>query len=90
LTKLVDILVARQFGLMLPLSQTGVVINVVSPGLSLTGLARSAPPEFQKVMAGRAADHGRTAEEGSRTLLHAAFAGKESHGLYLESCEISE
>jgi NAD(P)-dependent dehydrogenase (short-subunit alcohol dehydrogenase family) len=85
-----DILVTRQLGLMLPLSQTGVVINAVSPGLSVTGLARSAPPEFQKIMAGRAVDHGRTAEEGSRTLLHAALAGKESHGRYLESCEIAE
>jgi hypothetical protein len=83
-------MVARRLGLMLPFSRAGVVINVVSPGLSLTGLACSTPPEFQKMMAGRAEDHGRTAEEGSRTLLHAAFAGKESHGRYLESCEIAE
>ncbi|KAF5004846.1 hypothetical protein FDECE_8690 [Fusarium decemcellulare] len=33
---------------------------------------------------------GRTAEQGSRTLLHAAFAGQESHGAYLSDCQIKE
>ena len=83
-------MVVRQLGLRIPLSYTGVVVNVVSPGLSNTGLARNAPPEFQRMMAERAEQYGRTAEEGSRTLLHAAFAGKESHGRYLESCEFAE
>jgi hypothetical protein len=83
-------MVVRQLGLMIPLSLTGVVVNVVSPGLSRTELGRNAPPEFLEMMTKRADDHGRTAEEGSRTLLHGAFAGKESHGLYLESCEIAE
>jgi hypothetical protein len=32
----------------------------------------------------------RTAEMGSRTLLHAAVAGKETHGKYLSECEIRE
>ena len=32
----------------------------------------------------------RTAEEGSRTLLHATVAGEESHGSYLSDCEIKE
>ncbi len=33
---------------------------------------------------------GRTAEDGSRTLLHGAVAGEESHGRLLHSCEINE
>jgi hypothetical protein len=33
---------------------------------------------------------GRTVEMGSRTILHAAVAGKESHGCYLGACEIKE
>jgi hypothetical protein len=33
---------------------------------------------------------GRTAEVGSRTELHAAVAGNESHGKYLAACEIRE
>jgi hypothetical protein len=32
----------------------------------------------------------RTAEMGSRTLLYAAVAGKETHGKYLSECEIRE
>ena len=31
---------------------------------------------------------GRTAEEGSRTLVHAAAAGEESHGKYLSECRV--
>ncbi|KFA50012.1 hypothetical protein S40293_05965 [Stachybotrys chartarum IBT 40293] len=90
LTKLINIMVVRQLGLVVPFSRLGVVVNVVSPGLSRTNLARHTPPEFQRMMAERVKHHGRTAEEGSRTLLHAAFAGPESHGRYLESCEIAE
>jgi hypothetical protein len=33
---------------------------------------------------------GRTAEQGSRTLIHAAVAGEESHGKFLSECEIKE
>ena len=30
----------------------------------------------------------RTTEEGSRTLFHALFAGRESHGMYLTNCHV--
>jgi NAD(P)-dependent dehydrogenase (short-subunit alcohol dehydrogenase family) len=33
---------------------------------------------------------GRTAEMGSRTLLHGAFGGKETHNTFLSECEIKE
>jgi hypothetical protein len=33
---------------------------------------------------------GRTAEDGSRTLLHGVVAGVESHGMLLHSCEVGE
>lgn len=32
----------------------------------------------------------RTAEVGARTLVHAALAGKESHGMYLSDCKVEE
>jgi hypothetical protein len=32
----------------------------------------------------------RTAEEGSRNLLQAAFAGPESHGTYCSECKVKE
>lgn len=31
---------------------------------------------------------GRTPEAGSRTLVHAAGAGVETHGMYLDNCEV--
>jgi hypothetical protein len=34
--------------------------------------------------------YGRTAEDGSRTLLHGAVAGVESHGKLLHSCQDGE
>jgi hypothetical protein len=36
------------------------------------------------------AELGRTAEEGSRTLLHGALGGQETHGKYLSECEVKE
>lgn len=75
---------------LLPVSNTGVVINLVCPGLCVTDLARNAPVEFKDRLATAYREYGRTAEDGSRTLLHGAVAGKESHGLFLESCEMTE
>ncbi|KAL2258020.1 hypothetical protein VTK26DRAFT_8836 [Humicola hyalothermophila] len=69
------------------------------------GAAHDDQPRLQVLLLGRQADPnspfgqslrklhekcGRTAEDGSRTLLHAVVAGKESHGLFLNSCKISE
>ncbi len=81
---------ARQLALMNPFSRTGVVINVVSPGLCRTELARNGPPEYIANITERVEQYGRTADQGSRMLLHAALAGKESHGCFLDSCEIAE
>jgi hypothetical protein len=46
--------------------------------------------ETQKSIEDLRAKFGRTAEMGSRTLLHGAVAGKEAHGKYLSECEIKE
>jgi hypothetical protein len=75
---------------LLPLSKNGVVINAVDPGICKTDLARNAPQEFRDHLAEIHAKIGRTAEDGSRTLLHGVVAGKESHGCFLASCEIAE
>ena len=73
-----------------PVAKTGVVLNIVCPGLCVTSLDRNAPPEFKAQLAALREKFARTAEDGSRTLLHGAVAGKESHGLLLHSCEIGE
>lgn len=80
----------RELADILPVSQTGVVINAVNPGLCKTSLARNAPPAFKEQLAQMHASFGRTAEDGSRTLLHGAVGGKESHGSYLDDCEVGE
>jgi retinol dehydrogenase-12 len=71
------------------LSKSGecqVVMNCVNPGWYATELSRY----YDK---GRAVGVifsliGRTAEAGSRTLVHAVTAGKETHGQYLSECLI--
>lgn len=80
----------REFTAQNPASKSGVVINFVNPGLCDTKLDRNAPFmarvmiwTMKKVMA-------RTAEVGSRTLLHGVAAGEESHGKYLSECRIRE
>ena len=80
----------RHLAPLIPTSHTGVVVNVVCPGLCKTSLSRNAPTAFREHLAAQHAKYGRTAEDGSRTLLYAAVAGKESHGCFLDSCEIAE
>ncbi len=91
LTKLLEILAVRHLAAnVIPVSKTGVVVNLVCPGLCVTSLSRNAPPEFVDRLHKMWAQRGRTAEDGSRTLLHGAVAGEESHGQMLQSCEIDE
>jgi NAD(P)-dependent dehydrogenase (short-subunit alcohol dehydrogenase family) len=90
LTKLLEIMTVRYLAALIPVSRTGVVLNLVCPGFCKTSLSRNAPPAFREEMAKRHAQYGRTAEDGSRTLLYGAVAGKESHGCFLDSCKIAE
>ena len=67
-----------------------VVINTISPGLCVTELNRNASwSKWLEIIIMRALI-GRTAEQGSRTLLHAAACGEESHGKLVSDCEIKE
>jgi hypothetical protein len=90
LSKLLQLYCVRKFASLHPYSKTGVVINYVSPGLCWTKLSRNAPPPVWLYIAMLRLFFARSAEVGSRTLLHAAVAGKESHGKYLASCSIEE
>lgn len=88
--KLFEHFCVRELAALLPVAETGVVVNAVDPGLCKTGLTRDlgvvqrAKVWFAKALLGR------TPEMGSRTLLHGVAAGEESHGKYLTSCEIRE
>ena len=63
-----------------------VITNWVNPGWCASELARHKTPP----LAARAIFMaiGRTAEQGSRTLVDAVLAGKETHGCYLSECQI--
>lgn len=84
-----EILAIKHIAPQIPVSRTGVVLNVVCPGLCITELSRNAPPDFKERIAVQHKEVGRTAEDGSRTLLHGAVAGKESHGCLLADCQIA-
>ncbi|KAJ8069236.1 hypothetical protein OCU04_002902 [Sclerotinia nivalis] len=90
LSKLLEIMAIRHLTSLLPLSRSGVVIKLVCPGLCKTDLSRSVPLGLREEIAKHSEQYGRTAEDGSRTLLHGAVAGDHSHGCFLDSCTIAE
>jgi NAD(P)-dependent dehydrogenase (short-subunit alcohol dehydrogenase family) len=64
----------------------GVIINFLNPGLCHSELARNGGWGLWLMKALLA----RTTEAGSRTLVHASAAGEETHGKYLNSCQVAE
>ncbi|GIJ85904.1 hypothetical protein Asppvi_004771 [Aspergillus pseudoviridinutans] len=90
LTKLVEECAVRQFAALCPVERTGVVITMVAPGLCTTGLGRD-NRTFTKIMhEALRAMMARTAEEGSRTILHGLLVGEEGNGKLLSGCKIKE
>ncbi|KAI1850133.1 hypothetical protein JX266_004512 [Neoarthrinium moseri] len=90
LSKLLEECAVRQFASLCPVKRTGVIVNMVAPGLCSTGLGRDVGT-FTKIMYESVkAMMARTAEVGSRTLLHGLVAGEESHGKLLSGCKIKE
>ncbi|KAH7348787.1 short chain dehydrogenase [Rhexocercosporidium sp. MPI-PUGE-AT-0058] len=63
-----------------------VTVNLVNPGLCESELAREGNWQVRVMKALLA----RTTEVGSRTLVHGASAGKETHGVYLSECVVGE
>lgn len=90
LSKLVEEFAVRQFAALCPVERTGVTITLVAPGLCSTGLGRDAGT-FTKVMhEAIRVMMARTAEEGSRTILHGLVVGPDGHGKLLSGCKIKE
>lgn len=89
-SKLLEHMAIRELAALVPVSEGGVVMNVVDPGLCKTSLQRDLSFfDGIKVSLSKAA-FGRTPEMGSRTLIHGIAATEESHGKYLTACEIRE
>jgi retinol dehydrogenase-12 len=91
-SKLLEILICQYWA-----SETGpmgpnypVTLNVLNPGFCHSDLTR----EVQGVIAYALAVFkfllARSTEVGSKTLVHAAVAGEETHGKYLSECQIIE
>ncbi|KAF4122549.1 Short-chain dehydrogenase [Geosmithia morbida] len=90
LSKLLEVVVVRELASLLPVDENGVIINLINPGLCSTGLLRHTDAK-NKIMVGLLRIIiGRSAEWGSRNLLHSLEAGEVSHGKYLSYCEIRE
>ncbi|KAK7995925.1 hypothetical protein PG991_015392 [Apiospora marii] len=87
LSKLVQIHIIRRLARLYPPEKTGVVINMVNPGLCRTGLARYSTWYYRLYIDVARA---RTAEAGSRTILYGVAAEEETHGKFLSGCAIKE
>ena len=87
-TKLLQVFAFRELAARLATEKPTIVINQISPGLAKTGLTRHATGGIKILMSLFHAVFARTAEEGSRTLVHAATCGPESQGRYFSNCRI--
>lgn len=78
------------FASLFPPSRTGVIINLLNPGLVKSGLTRRAKLVARMVNGALWFLVGRTPEMASRTVLYALVAGEESHGSYVSDCKIKK
>lgn len=80
----------RAFADTYPVEKTNVIINMVAPGICSTGLARDAGAIARALQGVIRAIWARTAEEGSRTILHAVISDDSTHGKHLSGCKVKE
>ncbi|OAX80446.1 hypothetical protein ACJ72_05218 [Emergomyces africanus] len=87
-SKLLQLLAIRELASRTASSSPSVVINLVSPGLNRTSLTRSTTGLEAIVLTAIHAMFAWEPEVGARILVHATMAGKESHGVLLDKCEV--
>lgn len=88
-SKLLPIWVVRELAARLPPNDP-VIINSLNPGFCRTAIFRHAPFALRFIITSGLQILGRTSEMGSRTLMAAAAAQKESHGGYMDSCVLRD
>ncbi|KEY83295.1 dehydrogenase short chain [Aspergillus fumigatus] len=90
-TKLMNLFITFEIAQLVPRDKSGnplVIVNAVAPGFCKSDLlSREKVPLILKLIQALIA---RTAEEGSKTLLHAASQGAETHGKWLDNQIITE
>ncbi|KAF4976413.1 hypothetical protein FZEAL_6917 [Fusarium zealandicum] len=90
LSKLLQVFAVRRLAQLAPVEKTGIIINLIGPGLCSTGLVRYLNSPSKLLVGGMRLVLGRSAEWGSRTLIHGIAAGEESHGKFLSYCQVKE
>ncbi|KAF2029431.1 NAD(P)-binding protein [Setomelanomma holmii] len=90
LTKLVETYAVRAFAAAYPFEKTQIVINMVSPGICTTRLARDTSIVMRAAQGVIRTAVARTAEQGSRTILHALLADETTQGKHLSGCKVKE
>lgn len=86
LTKLMQMYICRELAEKLPL-ENGVVVNYIDPGLCSTNLTRDNSTSIYIFVQALRFLFARTAEQGSRTLLHALVASPSTHGKFVGDCK---
>jgi retinol dehydrogenase 12 len=92
-SKLVQLLLIREMANQVSKSDGSterVVISATNPGAVTTNITRDPGVLLQAMTKVGQKLTCRSAEEGSRTLVYAAYAGQETHGKYLDDCHIGE
>ncbi len=91
-SKLVQLLMVRELADQIANSSKpgNITVTIANPGFVKTEVMRNAPAAFHFFFKPYRALVGRSAEEGARTVMHAAAGGKELHGQYLGDCKVIE
>lgn len=69
---------------------TGVIVNMINPGLCQSELARNAPLMKHVQIVLLKSLLARSTEVGSRTLVFATTGGSKSHGQYSTDCAFNQ
>ncbi|KAL9124437.1 MAG: hypothetical protein Q9217_006229 [Psora testacea] len=89
-SKLLQLFAVRSIASAISRNSPFIILNTVNPGLCYTDLTRNAAGSTYYLMKVMRALLAWTAEEGSRTLVHAVTTGKESHGVFISMCRVKK
>ncbi|KAJ4248121.1 hypothetical protein NW762_012891 [Fusarium torreyae] len=89
-TKLLQVYAIRELASRLPVAESGVIVNLVNPGLCYSNLDRNSSLMIKIGLVTARLLLARSTEKGSRNFLHAAFAGPDSHGAYCSECQVKD
>jgi retinol dehydrogenase-12 len=89
-SKLLQLLAFQEISLRLADKEPMVVLNMVNPGLCKTALTRRTTGALKLQIDVAKSLIARTAEVGSRTLVHGGTAGLKSYGCYMSDCNVDK